>query len=224
MTYNGIPIDEEDEFGRKRRKPRGPKRAAEDTRTEFRLARPDGLFWKGPPHRWPHEDVPVFDKAGQKWASKSRALQLWADYNIARTVQNADWPDLHLEAFEVTIKRLTPPTDQPVDTAKVAHWYARFQRYDPTLRRALELIKSGYNFAYLMEYWGDGTELSGVPYQMKVESVHGYSASGMIVTDHSVSVAFLSEKDMVFARVALGDKVELILNDKAETIYAKDNG
>lgn len=221
LTYGGVAIDE-DEIERKPRKPRGPKRAAEDTRTEYRLARPDGQFWKGPPHRWPHEDEPVFNKAGQKWASKSRALQLWADYNIARSIQKADWPDLHLVAFEVTIKRLPDPTDQPVDTSKVVLWYARFPKYDSTLTRALNLFKSGYDFAYLMEYRGEGDELpSSLQMQMLVNTHHSYSASGLSSSETFVSVAFQNERDMVFARVALGDKIDLILNDMAETVFKK---
>lgn len=223
LTYGGVAIDE-DEFERKPRKPRGPKRAAEDKRTEFRLARPDGLFWKGPPHRWPEEGEPVFDKAGQKWSSKSRALQLWAQYNIARSVQKADWPDLHLEAFEITVKRLAAPTDQPVDTSKVALWYARFPKYDGTLNRALSLFKDGYPFAYIMEYDGNGSEVSGLQCRVEVHTNHSYSASGLSTSSESASVAFLNERDMVFARVALGDKVDLIVSDKAEIIYKKDDG
>lgn len=223
LTYGGVAIDE-DQFDRPPRKPRGPKRAAEDKRTEFRLARPDGLFWKGPPHRWPEEGEPVFDKAGQKWSSKSRALQLWAQYNIARSVQKADWPDLHLEAFEITVKRLAAPTDQPVDTSKVALWYARFPKHDGTLNRAVSLFKDGYPFAYIMEYSGDGSEVKGLECRVEVHRHHSYSSSGLSSFWENVSVAFLSERDMVFARVAIGDKVEMIVNDLGEIIYKKDDG
>ena len=223
LTYGGVAIDE-DEFEPKPRKPRGPTRAAEDKRTECRLARPDGLFWKGPPHRWPEEGDPIFDKAGQKWSSKSRALQLWAQYNIARSVQKADWPDLHLEAFEITVKRLDAPTDQPVDTTKVALWYERFPKYDGTRNRAVGLFKDGYPFAFIMEYNGDGSEVKGLECRVEVHTSHSYSTSGLSSSSESASVAFLNERDMVFARVAIGDKVDLIVNDLAEIIYKKDDG
>lgn len=218
-TYGGVAIDE-DEIGRKPRKPRGPKRAATDTRTEYRLARPDGQFFTGPRHQWPTEGEPEFNKAGQKWASLNRALQIWADYNIARSVQRAGWPDLHLEAFEITIKTLPPPQDQPVDTTKVALWYGRFPRYDQTLNRALALIKDGYDFKYLMEYRGNGDELpSHLKMRLLVTEHSSYSASGLSSRENYVSVAFQNETDMVFARMALGDQIDLIVTDEAVTIF-----
>lgn len=223
MTYGGSPVDEE-EVERKPRK-RSTKRAALDTRYEHRLSNGEGLYWTGPSHgparEWPRQGAPEFNKAGQKWASLSRTLQLWAEYNIAKAVQKADWPELKLEVFKVTIEPVEAPDAQPKDISKLVHWYAKRERYDSLLSQAERLVKDGYDFKYLLEYRGDGDELpSHLTMRVHIVKNHSYG-SGSQDGDY-ITVAFLEDKDMVFARVALGDRVKRILNAEADIIYEID--
>ena len=225
LTYGGVSIDEE-AVDLRPRKPRKTKQTATDIRYEYRLTNDEGLYWTGPKHspalEWPRQGTPDFDKKGQKWSSLSRTLQLWAEYNIAKAVQKADWPELKLEKFKITSEVVEAPNDQPVDVSKLVNWYAKHQRYDHAMTIAERLIKSGYDFKYLLEYRGTGDELPThlqmrVTVFKKAPSYSGGSDEGDFIT-----VALLEDKDMVFARVALGERVTRIINEEADIIYQND--
>ena len=221
IAKSKVAVDEElRELREKVYRKREPKRAATDTRKEYRLSAA-GKYWSGPVHGWPNEGKPTFNKAGQKWMSLSRTLQLWAEYNLARDVQEADWPDLELETFEVSIKKIASPSAQPKDLSKLAIWHRKFDRYSPLISKADGLMKSGFDFKYLMEYRGYGEELPS-HLKTRVSVVRGTPTYGMGTSEGDyITVAFIDDKDMVFARVALGDSVDLIVDDKGEIIYKK---
>ena len=215
-----------DEDGFRKRKPREPKRRPLDSRVEYRLSDGAGNYWSGSQagagYSWPESGEPVFNKVGGKWSSESRALQLWAEYNLARAVQGAAWPDLVLEKFEIVVKKAPAPTSQPMDLSKLVAWYQRFQKYTPLLSEATRLMKSGVDFKYLMEYRGDGSELpSHLKMHLHVVKTTSY---GMGRTDdHYITAAFFDDKDMIFARVALGDRVKHIITDDAVSIYTAED-
>lgn len=208
------PIYDTESTSRPRRSE--PKRGPLDGRVEYRLSDGNGRYWTGSHFDWPKKGKPIFNKLGGKWSSESRALQLWAEYNLARAVQGADWPDLVLEKFKIVINKAPNPSTKPIDLSKLVAWHSRFSKHHPLLAEAERLVKRGVNFKYLLEYRGDGMEL---PSHLKAHIHIVRNPTFGSDRDNFITAAFCDDKDMIFARVALGDRVKHIINDEAVTVY-----
>ena len=197
-----------------------PKRGAMDTRYEYRLSIGKDKYWTGPGGaNWPRKGNPKFNKAGQKWSSLSRTLALWSEYNLSREIQNADWPDLTLEKFEISVKKVEAEKETPADSSRLASWYTKHERYSPLLSHVERLLKTGYDFKYILEYMGEGDELpTHLKANIHISKRHSYSVS---TEGNYITVALPDDASMVFARVTLGDEVETIHDAMGAIVHRK---
>lgn len=194
---------------RKKRK-RTSDKTATSQRTEYRLMDPaTGLYWSTS-----SPEAPEFNAKGKGWATLDRARYQWSEYNFYRALAKAEetvslippFPfPLVLREFIVTIEEATPPAVHAPEMGPALRFrLATMNQHHSINQFVKNLCQREWDFEYIIEFRGNDEDVPQgvVSYWHKIDE--GWT--GRPSEGDYFAMAFKTERDMIFTRVALAGK------------------